>query len=54
MNLAYYRDRWFKTYKGLIYTNGATGIITAIYNKGIIESQQRTVKKILQISDNLK
>lgn len=50
-NLGTYHDRWFKTYKGLIYKNTATDINTAINNKAIIDGKQRTVIKILTISE---
>lgn len=29
-------DGWFRYYKGLIYCNGITSIVTGIYNKGLI------------------
>lgn len=36
MNLSIYKN-WFQCYKGLIYGNKATDIITKIYNKSQIK-----------------
>jgi len=38
---------WFRLYNGLIYCNGVTDVITAIYNKQLICSQPiKNLKRI--------
>jgi hypothetical protein len=48
--LGIYHDRWFKTYKGMIYKNTVTDINTAINNKIIIDTM-KPIKAILTISE---
>lgn len=53
-NIGTYRDRWFSTYKGMIYKNKVTDINNAINNKVLIDSRERRVKVILAISETHK
>jgi hypothetical protein len=39
MNIQTEKQNWFQLYKGLIYGNKATDIITKIHNKQNIEKQ---------------